>query len=64
MAIIPRGRISVLAVGARDGYISRKLSALFGSVTALDLNTPPFRFEGVVPVTGLPGHTASSAVES
>ena len=52
LAVLPGGRGSVLEVGARDGYISRKLSARFESVTALDLELPAFGFERVIPVKG------------
>ena len=40
MNIIPKGKDSVLDVGARDGYLSRLLTEHFTSVTALDLEKP------------------------
>lgn len=52
MAIIPRGRSSVLDVGARDGYISGLLRQFFPSVTALDLNKPTFSIERVETLQG------------
>lgn len=50
--ILPRGRQTVLDIGARDGYISRLLADHFSRVTALDLEKLPFGFAGVEPVQG------------
>jgi SAM-dependent methyltransferase len=52
LAIVPKGRTSVLDIGCRDGYISRLLTTHFSSVTALDLVRPAFGVEGVVKVQG------------
>ena len=38
--LFPKGGISVLDVGARDGFISRLLVNHFSMVTALDLEKP------------------------
>ena len=40
MEILPKGRATVLEIGARDGYISRLLTRHFSGVTALDLTEP------------------------
>ena len=50
--LLPGGRASVLDVGARDGYISRKLLGHFSHVTALDLVVPKFNIPGVEKVAG------------
>ena len=50
--VLPRGRRSVLDVGARDGHFSRILTEYFPEVTALDLVKPPFEYPGVVTVGG------------
>lgn len=50
--MVPRGRRTVLDVGARDGYVSRQLAALFESVTALDLEAPQIETERVACVAG------------
>jgi SAM-dependent methyltransferase len=52
MQMLPAGRISVLDVGARDGYFSRLLTQHFASVTALDLQAPSFRHAGVTTIAG------------
>lgn len=52
LRIIPRGRHSVLDIGARDGHFSRLLTEYFDEVTALDLHKPAFSFPGVVTVEG------------
>jgi SAM-dependent methyltransferase len=52
MAIIPRGRSSVLDVGCRDGYISGLLLQFFSAVSAVDVNKPTFSIERVTPVQG------------
>lgn len=52
LAMIPRGRRSVLDVGARDGYVTGQLAALFESVTALDLEAPQIAMERVTCVAG------------
>lgn len=52
LRIVPRGRTSVLDVGARDGYFSRSLTQYFSEVTALDLETPLFDFPGVRTLAG------------
>jgi ubiquinone/menaquinone biosynthesis C-methylase UbiE len=52
MRILPRGRGSVLDIGAFDGYYSRLLAEHFSSVTALDLREPSFECPGVTTVAG------------
>jgi 2-polyprenyl-3-methyl-5-hydroxy-6-metoxy-1,4-benzoquinol methylase len=52
LALVPQGRTTVLDVGARDGYISRRLSERFARVTALDLEQPRFIIEGVTALKG------------
>ena len=52
MAVVPKGRQSVLEIGARDGHLSRLLTRHFPSVTALDLEKPSFSIAGVTPVQG------------
>lgn len=47
LGLVPRGRASVLDIGARDGSIARLLAGLFPSVTAADINAPAFRIPGV-----------------
>lgn len=50
--IMPRGRTSVLDIGARDGYLSRLLAEHFQEVTALDLEKPAFEFPRVATIAG------------
>jgi len=50
--ILPKGRHSVVDIGARDGHLSRLLAEHFLEVTALDLTKPVFDFPGVVAVAG------------
>ncbi|MGH9751245.1 MAG: methyltransferase domain-containing protein [Blastocatellia bacterium] len=52
MNIIPKGRDSVLDVGARDGYLSRLLTEHFASVTALDLEKPLIAHDRITCVEG------------
>jgi SAM-dependent methyltransferase len=52
LRILPRGRRSVLDVGARDGHFSRLLTEYFSSVVALDLNRPPLTHPNVLPIVG------------
>ena len=52
MGMIPKGRRTVLEIGARDGYFSRLLAGLFDEVTALDLEKPTFEIPGVTTVQG------------
>ena len=47
LRLIPRGRQSVLDIGARDGSIARLLAGYFPSVTAADIITPSFRIPRV-----------------
>ncbi len=37
LRLVPRGRATVLDIGARDGHFSRLLTGYFDAVTALDL---------------------------
>jgi SAM-dependent methyltransferase len=50
--LLPRGRRSVLDIGARDGHFSRLLTEHFPEVTALDLKRPRFEIPGVLNVEG------------
>jgi SAM-dependent methyltransferase len=52
MDIVPKNLSTVLDVGARDGHFSQLLAQHFESVTALDLTTPQFCFNRVLPVQG------------
>jgi len=52
LRLLPRGRKSVLDVGARDGHFSRLLTDYFDEVTALDLQKPGFEFPRVTTVAG------------
>lgn len=58
LRIIPRGRRSVLDIGARDGHFSCLLTQYFAEVTALDLEPPAWRFPGVTTVAGDVTHLA------
>jgi hypothetical protein len=51
-ALIPRGRATLLDVGARDGRVSARLAPYFESITALDLERPAFELPNVVTVAG------------
>jgi SAM-dependent methyltransferase len=50
--LLPRGRRSVLDIGARDGHFSQLLTEYFDEVTALDLEKPDFSLQRVTPVAG------------
>ena len=50
--LLPRGRSSVLDIGARDGFFSRLLTDYFEIVTALDLKMPAFNHPCVINVGG------------
>jgi len=50
--LLPRGRQSVLDIGARDGHFSRLLTDYFSEVTALDLQRPHFEIPRIVTVAG------------
>lgn len=52
LELIPKGRSTVLDVGAQDGYISQYLVNYFDTVTALDLEKPRIDVEHVIPVKG------------
>lgn len=52
LRIIPRGRRSLLDIGARDGHFSRLLTQVFTEVTALDLEKPAWEIPGVTTVGG------------
>ena len=52
LRLLPRGRASVLDVGARDGHFSRLLAERFPAVTALDLQKPSFKHPGVTAAAG------------
>lgn len=50
--MLPKGRRSVLDIGARDGHFSKLLTEHFAEVTALDLQMPDFEFPRVNTVAG------------
>ncbi|MBV9264896.1 MAG: class I SAM-dependent methyltransferase [Acidobacteriaceae bacterium] len=52
LRLLPKNRQSVLDIGARDGHFSKLLTQYFGRVVALDLEKPPFAFDGVETVAG------------
>jgi SAM-dependent methyltransferase len=52
LRVLPKGRRSVLDIGARDGHFSSLLTEHFQEVTALDLEKPSFEFAGVVTAAG------------
>jgi len=52
LRILPKGRATVLDIGAREGFFSKLLTDHFASVTALDLEKPTFEFPGVDAVAG------------
>jgi SAM-dependent methyltransferase len=52
LRVLPRGRSTVLDIGARDGHFSKLLTRYFSNVTALDLEEPSFVYPGVVTVAG------------
>jgi SAM-dependent methyltransferase len=52
LRLLPRGRTSVLDIGARDGHFSRLLTDYFEQVTALDLQKPSFEYPRVTTVAG------------
>jgi hypothetical protein len=53
MGLLPeKKRDAVLDVGARDGYISRLLTAHFSTVTALDLEQPSIEHDSIRCVKG------------
>lgn len=52
LRVLPKGRRSVLDIGARDGHFSRLLTQYFAEVTALDLHKPLFEFPGVTTAAG------------
>ena len=52
LRLVPKGRSTVLDIGARDGHFSRPLAERFETVTALDLIMPEIDHPRVVPVIG------------
>ncbi len=52
LRMVPKGRNTVLDIGTRDGHFSKLLTQYFTSVTALDLEKPPFEYPGIIPVAG------------
>ena len=50
--LLPRGRSSILEIGPRDGHHTRRLTEIFDTVTALDLEKPAFEIPGVTGVKG------------
>jgi SAM-dependent methyltransferase len=52
LRLLPKGRNSVLDIGARDGHFSRLLTNYFHEVTALDLQRPDFDIPGIRTVAG------------
>lgn len=52
IGILPKGYLSALDIGARDGYISNLLVPFFETVTALDLEKPTISDERITAVKG------------
>jgi Methyltransferase domain len=52
LGLIPKGNKTILEIGTRDGYISKKLAERFEMVVALDLEQPTIDYPGVLPVQG------------
>jgi len=52
LRVLPKGRRSVLDIGARDGHFDRLLTGYFPEVTAFDLHKPTFEYPGVATVAG------------
>jgi SAM-dependent methyltransferase len=52
LGMLPKGRRTVLDIGARDGHFSRLLTDHFEEVTALDLKMPSFQIPRVIPAAG------------
>lgn len=52
LRIVPKGRASVLDIGARDGHFSKLLTTYFPSVTALDLKKPSLDRPDIETVAG------------
>ncbi|MCB2190703.1 MAG: class I SAM-dependent methyltransferase [Deltaproteobacteria bacterium] len=52
MRLMPRGRRSVLEIGARGGYFTELLLERFEHVTALDLDKPDISHPDITPVQG------------
>jgi len=50
--LVPRDSKSVLEIGARDCYVSRLLTCVAESVTALDLEIPTIDHDRIIPVAG------------
>jgi SAM-dependent methyltransferase len=51
-ALLPKGRRTALEIGARHGFVTRRLVTHFETVTALDLTKPSFQLDRVLPVSG------------
>ncbi|SRR6266545_569867 len=52
LRLLPRGRTSVLDIGARDGHFSKLLAEHFDSVTALDMTPLNLEYPRLTVVTG------------
>lgn len=52
LRLMPRGRRSVLEIGARGGYFTELLLEHFAQVTALDLQKPAISHPRITPVQG------------
>jgi len=52
LSLVPERGTNLLDVGARDGYLSRKLADRFDAVVALDLEKPDIEHEKILPVRG------------
>lgn len=52
LKMVPRDTETALDVGARDGFISIRLSELVPKITALDLTTPNIRHPSITTVAG------------
>lgn len=51
-ALVPEHGTSALDVGARDGYLAKKLAECFDSVIALDIEQPDIDHPRILPVKG------------
>lgn len=51
-ALLPASGTRGLDIGARDGYLAKKLAERFHQVVALDLEKPDIDFPGIEPVQG------------
>src|ERR1044071_2576252 len=52
LRLLPRGRRTVLDIGAREGHFARLMTERFEKVIALDINVPRFHFPRVAALAG------------